>query len=153
MAFAVTGVLFNTLTIVVISKGQRIGKQLKFQLVNLAVADLVTAGTFPIYWMYRLLRLYFPLNDAPLQIHWINFNLAQLCQLAVEYDHWHRTIAGHIFPSTNATLLAEMEDHCGCAHMGYGFCFEIKLTCKLTGALSGQNLHLLCWGEFRVLGC
>ena len=64
IAFAVTGVLFNTLTIVVISKGQRIGKQLKFQLVNLAVADLVTAGTFPIYLMYRLLRLNFPLNDA-----------------------------------------------------------------------------------------
>ena len=64
IAFAVTGVLFNTLTIVVISKGQRIRKQLKFQLVNLAVADLVTAGTFPIYLMYRLLRLNFPLNDA-----------------------------------------------------------------------------------------
>lgn len=64
VSFAVVGITFNSLTIIVIVKGERIGKELKFQLVNLAAADLMTAPSFPIYLMFRLLRLNFPQNDA-----------------------------------------------------------------------------------------
>ena len=51
----VFGVILNILTIFVLKMGRRIGKGIKFQLVNLAVADLLTACCLPTWYIVDIL--------------------------------------------------------------------------------------------------
>ena len=51
----VFGVILNILTIFVLKMGRRIGKDIKFQLVNLVVADLLTACCLPTWYIVDML--------------------------------------------------------------------------------------------------
>ena len=51
----VLGVILNTLTITVLKMGRRIGEDVKFQLINLAIADLLTACCLPTWYMVNYL--------------------------------------------------------------------------------------------------
>ena len=51
----VLGVILNTLTITVLKMGRRIGKDVKFQLINLAIADLLTACCLPTWYIVNYL--------------------------------------------------------------------------------------------------
>ena len=51
----VFGVILNILTIFVLKMGRRIGKDIKFQLVNLVVADLLTACCLPTWYIVDIL--------------------------------------------------------------------------------------------------
>ena len=60
---SILGVFLNSLTICVVVFGQNVSKEIKIQLINLAVADLLMAITLPGLVMTLLLHLDFPDNS------------------------------------------------------------------------------------------
>ena len=89
------------------------------------------------------IRTAFPLNDVLCK--WIALTSMRSNFVSLLWDMIISIVmmAGHIFPSSIAMLLAEMEDSCGSACMGYRFRFEDILAGKLAGALPGQNIPML----------
>ena len=58
----VLGITFNSLAIIAIARGKRTSGEVKIQLINLAVADFLSAAFLPAYGLMSILRLSFPQN-------------------------------------------------------------------------------------------